>query len=62
MNFFRINKINISTVNELYHSIECFQIVRSILSRFHIPLIIKAATDYIDSAKNGQDKSILLAK
>ncbi|CAF3344776.1 unnamed protein product [Rotaria socialis] len=43
-------------------SIECFQIVRSMLLRFHIPLIIHAATDYIDSAKNGQDKSILLAK
>ncbi|UJR07568.1 hypothetical protein I4U23_011855 [Adineta vaga] len=43
-------------------SIECFQIVRSNLSSFHIPLIIQAATDYIDSAKNGQDRSIVLAK
>ncbi|CAF3920050.1 unnamed protein product, partial [Rotaria sordida] len=43
-------------------SIECFQIVRSMLLRFHIPLIIQAAIDYIDSAKNGQDRSILLAK
>ncbi|CAF3821252.1 unnamed protein product [Rotaria sp. Silwood1] len=43
-------------------SIECFQIVRSMLLRNHIPLIIQAAIDYIDSAKNGQDKSILLAK
>ncbi|CAF4724092.1 unnamed protein product [Rotaria sp. Silwood2] len=43
-------------------SIECFQIVRSMLLRNHIPLIIQAAIDYIDSAKNGQDKSIILAK
>ncbi|CAF1318837.1 unnamed protein product, partial [Adineta ricciae] len=43
-------------------SIECFQIVRSNLSTLQIPLIIQAATDYIDSAKNSQDRSILLAK
>ncbi|CAF3911880.1 unnamed protein product [Rotaria sordida] len=43
-------------------SIECFQIVRSMLLRNHIPLIIQTAIDYIDSAKNGQDRSILLAK
>ncbi|CAF1046439.1 unnamed protein product [Adineta steineri] len=85
----KMQQINISTGNELYHdiekisrhrlssqtlsnlfvssllksdSLECFHIVRSNLSRSHTPLIIQAATDYIDSAKSSQDKSILLAK
>jgi hypothetical protein len=43
-------------------SLECFQIVRSMLCRSHIPLILEAASDFIDSAANGQDKSLLLAK
>ncbi|CAF3360273.1 unnamed protein product [Rotaria sp. Silwood2] len=63
------NRLSSQTLSNLFvssllksDSIECFQIVRSMLLRNHIPLIIQAATDYIDSAKNGQDKSILLAK
>jgi len=43
-------------------SIESFQIVRSMLTRSHYPIILQSAIDYIDSASNSSDPSMILAK